>query len=58
MAVGDTETEKAVAHAEEVAKILLENVVQGKHEGDDKYSESNLFAFLCTKTVEEKDEKK
>jgi complex III assembly factor LYRM7 len=28
----------AIAHAEEVAKILRENIVQGKNLGDDKYS--------------------
>ncbi|KAF4627199.1 hypothetical protein G7Y89_g10957 [Cudoniella acicularis] len=26
-----------IAHAEDVAKILVQNVVQGKHEGDNKY---------------------
>jgi hypothetical protein len=37
----------AIAHAEEVARILKENIVQGKHEGDDMYSEfSPLFRFL------------
>jgi len=27
----------AIAHAEQVSKILVENIVQGKHEGGDKY---------------------
>ncbi|KIN08087.1 hypothetical protein OIDMADRAFT_22915 [Oidiodendron maius Zn] len=31
------ETAAAVAHAEEVAQILKENVVQGKKEGDNLY---------------------
>lgn len=37
----------AVKHAEEVAKILRENVVQGKRvEGqDDKYSEFLFYVF-------------
>jgi hypothetical protein len=30
---------KAILHAEEVATILRQNIVQGKHIGDDKYSE-------------------
>lgn len=35
-------------HAEEVAKILLQNIVQGKHEGDDLYSEFSAFLpCLC-----------
>jgi len=34
----------AIAHAEEVAKILKENIVQGKHEGDDMYSEFFLLS--------------
>tara|TARA_R110002060_G_scaffold12775_10_gene18161 strand:- start:198 stop:341 length:144 start_codon:yes stop_codon:yes gene_type:complete len=35
----------AIAHAEEVAKILRENVVQGKLEGDDRYSKYSIL--LC-----------
>ncbi|RDL41488.1 Uncharacterized protein BP5553_01467 [Venustampulla echinocandica] len=27
----------AIAHAEDVAKILMENVVQGEHKGDNMY---------------------
>jgi complex III assembly factor LYRM7 len=39
---GDPALEPAIAHAEEVAKILRENVVQGKRvdkEGEERYSE-------------------
>jgi len=34
----------AVDHAEEVAQILKQNIVQGKREGEDLYSE--LFYFV------------
>jgi complex III assembly factor LYRM7 len=34
------ESVAAVAHAEEVAQILKQNVVQGKKEGEDLYSKS------------------
>jgi complex III assembly factor LYRM7 len=34
----DPTTTAAISHAEEVAKILRQNIVQGKHVGDDKYS--------------------
>lgn len=40
---GDPALGPAIAHAEEVAKILRENVVQGKRvdkEGEGRYSES------------------
>lgn len=37
------ETAAAVAHAEEVAQILKENVVQGKKEGDNLYSKLVSF---------------
>ncbi|TVY62769.1 Mitochondrial zinc maintenance protein, partial [Lachnellula suecica] len=33
----DPELAPAIAHAEQVAKILLENIVQGKNEGGDMY---------------------
>lgn len=39
MSPDDPRLAAAIAHAEEVAKFLKENVVQGKHEGEDKYSE-------------------
>lgn len=39
MSLDDPALAPAIAHAEEVAKILKENVVQGKLEGDDRYSE-------------------
>ncbi len=42
LAVGDAQTSEMVNHAEEVAKILLQNVVQGKHEGDNKYSKCHI----------------
>lgn len=41
----------AIAHAEEVAKILKENVVQGKLDGDDRYSEyiyRSIWAVILT----------
>jgi hypothetical protein len=37
------ESVAAVSHAEEVAKILKQNVVQGKKEGEDLYSKSFQF---------------
>lgn len=37
----------AVAHAEEVAKILRENVVQGKKESEEERY-SKYFDFLCS----------
>jgi hypothetical protein len=46
MQQGDPALRPAIAHAEEVAKILRENVVQGKRvdrEGEERYSE----LFLC-----------
>ncbi|TVY30634.1 Mitochondrial zinc maintenance protein, mitochondrial [Lachnellula hyalina] len=30
----------AIAHAEQVSKILVENIVQGKNQGGDKYREA------------------
>lgn len=42
---GDPATEAGVKHAEEVAKILLENVVQGRNDGDNKYSKLISFHF-------------
>jgi ABC-type antimicrobial peptide transport system ATPase subunit len=41
LAPNDPATMSAIEHAESVAKILRENVVQGKHVGDDKYSTLN-----------------
>ncbi|CAG8981472.1 hypothetical protein HYALB_00003043 [Hymenoscyphus albidus] len=35
----------AIAHAEEVAKILTENIVQGKNIGGDKYSKFSCLSF-------------
>jgi len=35
--VEDPALASAIAHAEEVAQILRQNVVQGKHDGDNKY---------------------
>jgi complex III assembly factor LYRM7 len=35
----DPGLEKAISHAEEVAKILRENIVQGENQGNNKYSE-------------------
>lgn len=48
----------AIKHAEEVAKILTENIVQGEHVGNDKYSMIpllfalgvQLFTF-CTRSI-------
>ncbi|KAH7390047.1 putative mitochondrial zinc maintenance protein 1, mitochondrial [Cadophora sp. MPI-SDFR-AT-0126] len=37
MSLDDPALAPAIAHAEEVAKILRENVVQGKLEGNDRY---------------------
>ncbi|KAG9229186.1 putative mitochondrial zinc maintenance protein 1, mitochondrial [Amylocarpus encephaloides] len=37
LAPTDPTVAPAITHANEVAKILLENIVQGKHVGDDKY---------------------
>jgi complex III assembly factor LYRM7 len=39
LASNDPAAISAIEHAESVAKILRENVVQGKHVGDNKYSE-------------------
>ena len=47
MEQGDPALGPAIAHAEEVAKILRENVVQGKKvdkEGEERYSEF-FFVF-------------
>lgn len=35
----DPEVVKGIEHAQDVAKILRENIVQGEHVGDDRYSE-------------------
>lgn len=43
LSLDSPEATAAVAHAEEVAQILKQNVVQGKKEGDDLYSE---FLYL------------
>ena len=46
----EPEAVSAIEHAENVAKILRENVVQGKHVGDNKYSkfiERQPGHFLC-----------
>ncbi|TVY85600.1 Mitochondrial zinc maintenance protein, mitochondrial, partial [Lachnellula willkommii] len=40
----------AIAHAEQVSKILVENIVQGKHEGGDKYSESSISSSISIST--------
>jgi hypothetical protein len=40
MLPSDPSLAPAIAHAEEVAKILRENVVQGKKGEDDRYSKS------------------
>lgn len=37
MLLEDPALANAIAHAEEVAQILKQNVVQGKQEGDNKY---------------------
>ncbi|CZR63702.1 probable Mitochondrial zinc maintenance protein 1, mitochondrial [Phialocephala subalpina] len=37
LSIDDPALGTAIAHAEEVAKFLAENVVQGKHEGDNMY---------------------
>ncbi|KUJ08376.1 uncharacterized protein LY89DRAFT_343731 [Mollisia scopiformis] len=37
MSPDDPSLASAIAHAEDVARFLKENVVQGKHEGEDKY---------------------
>jgi hypothetical protein len=49
MQQGDPALRPAIAHAEEVAKILRENVVQGKRvdrEGEERYSELFLYFHL------------
>ena len=38
--IGSPAATSGIAHAEEVPKILLANIVQGKHQGDNKYSKS------------------
>ena len=38
----------AIAHAEQVSKILVENIVQGKNQGGDKYSESYISISTST----------
>ena len=43
MSLDDPALAPAIAHAEEVAKILRENVVQGKLEGDDRYSKYSML---------------
>jgi hypothetical protein len=48
MSLDDPALAPAIAHAEEVAKILRENVVQGKLEGDDRYSEYPAHLFIHT----------
>jgi len=47
----DPEAVEAIKHAEEVGKILVENIVQGKKvEGEgDKYSEFRIFIFRCSR---------
>lgn len=42
LAPEDPATAAAIEHANGVAQILRQNVVQGKHVGDDKYSEFRL----------------
>jgi hypothetical protein len=46
-------TAAAVAHAEEVAQILKENVVQGKKEGDNLYSQLFCFGKRVTTNCDE-----
>lgn len=38
LTVGSDELSKQISHAEEVAKFLRENVVQGQAAGEDNYS--------------------
>lgn len=45
MSPDDPSLASAIAHAEDVARFLKENVVQGKHEGEDKYSEDPFLLF-------------
>lgn len=40
---GDPAIIAAITHAEEVSAILRQNVVQGKHVGDDKYSKIESY---------------
>jgi complex III assembly factor LYRM7 len=40
LAAGSEELSKQITHAEEVAKFLRENVVQGQAAGEDNYSKS------------------
>jgi hypothetical protein len=49
MQPSDPALASAIAHAEEVAKILRENIVQGKkvdQEGEERYSEISLCVLL------------
>lgn len=46
------ESVAAVSHAEEVAKILKQNVVQGKKEGEDLYSKSFQFELETVSWLE------
>lgn len=56
LASNDPAAISAIEHAESVAKILRENVVQGKHVGDNKYSEftrrTAWFISLLSHTAE------
>lgn len=49
MSPEDPELAGKLAHAEEVAKILKENIVQGKLQEDNKYSELflSILDLLC-----------
>jgi hypothetical protein len=46
LAPNDPATKAAIDHCEQVAKILRENIVQGKAIGDDKYSMYSTFLLL------------
>jgi hypothetical protein len=48
LAPNDPASIAAVEHAENVAKILRENVVQGQHVGDDRYSECSFANFISS----------
>jgi hypothetical protein len=48
LSAGSPELAEAVKHAEEVAQILRHNVVQGKKEGEDLYSEYLKNFILAT----------
>lgn len=43
------ETEDAIVHANDVAKILRQNIVQGRAIGDDKYSRPPLSCAISCK---------